>query len=291
MKAIIFGANGQDGQYLYKVLQRSNIECLGVSRSGNWINGHVEDNLFVENLIKINRPEFIFHLAANSTTHHSAIIENHLTICQGTLNILESAIKHSPFSRIFLSGSGLQFRNINLPIHEMDPFEALSGYAACRIHTSYLARYYRSLGMKVYMGYFFNHESPRRPERHMSRKIAMAVRRISLGSEEKIEVGDGTVKKEWTYAGDVAEAIFILVNQEEIFESVIGSGEAHSIDEWVDCCFGLIGENASNHVVRKEIFTPEYKLLVSNPSTILSLGWKPTVSFQELASMLVNHIE
>ena len=116
-------SNGQDGYYLNEICKRNKLDVIGISRSpviGNVVD--VSDYYFVENFIKSEKPEYIFHLAANSTTRHDALFENHETISTGTLNILESVKRHSPGSRVFITGSGLQFENNAIPISETDNF-------------------------------------------------------------------------------------------------------------------------------------------------------------------------
>ena len=111
MKAIIFGANGQDGHYLNLILNQNNIETICISRSNSYVTGNVQDYEFVKNQLQIYKPEFIFHFAANSSTEHFCLFENHQTISTGTLNILEAARLYSAHSRIFISGSAVQFKN------------------------------------------------------------------------------------------------------------------------------------------------------------------------------------
>lgn len=287
MKALIFGVNGQDGFYLTALCRQLGVESVGISRSGDWVHGDVSSSNDVVSLVKHHKPDFIFHLAANSTTRHSALFENHQTICTGVLNTLESVREHCPSCRVFLCGSGVQFRNSGEPISERDDFEASSAYAVARIHSVYAARYYRSLGQRVYVGYLFHHESPLRPQHHVSQLIASAARRIRCGSDELLELGDISVQKEWTFAGDVARAIWMLVQQEDVFETTIGSGITHSIEEWLEQCFGCIGKNWRDFVSLREGYVPEYNRLVSDSRTIRSLGWAPTVSFGELARMMV----
>ncbi|MFM7853736.1 MAG: GDP-mannose 4,6-dehydratase, partial [Flammeovirgaceae bacterium] len=193
MKALIFGVNGQDGFFLSKFLLSEGIEVLGVSRTNSkWILGSVADFNFVHNLIKKERAEYVFHLAANSTTNHHALFENNQTIIDGTINILEAVYRHSPHSKVFISGSGLQFQNRSLPIKETDPFNAASAYSFARISSVYAARYYRSLGLKTYIGYFFNHDSPLRSDRHVNQKIVQTLKRIVNGSKENLELHDIT---------------------------------------------------------------------------------------------------
>ncbi len=288
MKALIFGANGQDGYYLSELCRLKGIESIGVSRSGDWARGDVSKYEQVDQLVKMHSPNYIFHVAANSTTRHDTLFENHKTISTGTLNILEASKIHSPDSKIFITGSGVQFENRGMPISETDNFEANSPYSVARIHSVYAARYYRSLGIRVYVGYLFHHESPFRKANHVSKMIALAVKRIADGSKENIELGDISVKKEWTFSGDVAKGIFTLIDQDTVFEAVIGSGVAYSIENWLEQCFGLIGKNWRDYVRIREGFTPEYKCLVSNPRTINSLGWFPSVGLQELAKMMMG---
>ncbi len=287
--AIIFGANGQDGYYLNELLKREGVNVIGISRSGNWLHTDISSYEDVKTIIKKHSPDYIFHLAANSTTRHDVLFENHDTISTGTFNVLEAVKLFSPHTKVFLSGSGLQFKNTGTPIKETDEFDATSPYAVSRIQSVYAARYYRSLGIQAYFGYFFNHESPLRPERHMSKKIACAVQRIAAGSNEKIEIGDISVKKEWTFAGDVVNGIYTLIKQDNVFEATIGSGLAYSIEEWLVECFRLIGKNWKDFVIEKDNFVSEYKVLVADPSTIFSLGWQPEVSFASLAKMMVEY--
>jgi GDPmannose 4,6-dehydratase len=291
MKAIIFGANGQDGFYLTKLLQQKNVEVTGVSRSGNFLHTDLTSFEEVAALVKNIRPDFIFHLAANSTTRHEALFENHETIATGTLNILESVKQFSPDTKVFISGSGLQFLNEDKPIKESDPFAANDAYAISRIQSVYAARYFRKIGLKVYVGYFFNHDSPLRSERHMTKKISAAATRIAKGSNEKLEIGDMDAVKEWSFAGDIVKGIWLLVNQENIFEANISSGEGHSIREWVKLCFELEGLNYKEHVIQAEGFKGAYRQLVSDNSLIKSLGYAPEVSFEMLAKKMLTESE
>ncbi len=285
--ALIFGANGQDGYYLSKLCHEKGIQPVGISRSGIGLTGDVSDFSQVEQFIRRYRPAYVFHLAANSTTRHSAIFENHKTICDGTLNILESVRLHAPQAKVFITGSGIQFENSGAPISENDPFEARNPYSAARIQSVYSARYYRSIGMNVYVGYLFHHESPMRKPGHISQMIAGAVKRIAGGSDEKIELGDISVEKEWTFAGDTTAGILTLVEQDEVHEAVIGSGISCTIQSWLENCFDLIGKDWRKYLQPKDGFSPEFKRLVSNPHTIDSLGWKPKIDMHGLARMMV----
>lgn len=290
MNAIIFGINSQDGIYLKEILESKNIVVKGVSRSvGEWIVGDIGDYEFVSELIKNEKPSYIFHLAANSTTRHNVLFENYKTISSGTLNVLESVKLYSPITKVFITGSGVQFKNVGVPIKETDEFEGNSPYSVARIHSVYAARYYRSLGIQTYIGYLFHHESPYRKHHHISKLTTDFIKSIGTKTTEKLELGDINVKKEWAYAKDIAEAIYTLVNQDVVWESTIGTGEIYSIKEWLINCFEIKGLNWENYVVTKNSdFKPEYNILQSNPSTIKSLGWKPMTSFYELAKIMME---
>jgi GDPmannose 4,6-dehydratase len=289
MKALIFGSSGQDGHYMHQLLIGKGLEVIGISRSSAEVRGNVADYSFVRSTIEKHRPDFIFHFAAQSTTAHKAIFENHEAIATGTLNILESCRLHVPGCRIFITGSGVQFVNSGKPIHETDPFEASSAYAVARIHSVYAARYYRSLGLKTYVGYLFHHESPFRKPGHISQLTTQAIKRIAAGSREKIPLGDIAVRKEWTFAGDVAEAMLTLVSQEHVSEAVIGTGITHSIQEWLEVCFAQVGKDWKDFVEPAgDRFTAEYAVLASNPETLHSLGWKPRISFEQLAALMLK---
>ena len=291
MNAIIFGINGQDGFYLRELLNDHSIEVIGVSRTmgSNWIQGNVKDFSFVSGLIKIHQPDFVFHLAAISTTQHNALFDNHDAISTGTINILESVKTHSPKTRIFLSGSAMQFKNIGLPIDENTPFEAGSAYAVARIHSVYAGRYYRNkFGLRVYIGYLFNHDSPLRSENHFNQKIVKAIRRIAEGSNEVLELGNIEVMKEFNYAADIVNAIWQLINHDTEFEAVIGSGKAYKLKDWVEYCFNKINKNWEDQVKQKPDFVPEYQILKSNPRLIMSIGWQPKMNFYQLADLMLK---
>lgn len=287
MKALIFGANGQDGYYLHELCKLKGIAPIGVARSGNGVLGDVSHYGQVEQLIKQYLPTYVFHLAANSTTRHDALFENHETISTGTLNILEAVKKHSAASKVFITGSGVQFKNTGNPISEHDEFEANSPYSVARIHSVYAARYYRSIGIRAYVGYLFHHESPHRKASHVSKKVVLAAQRIAAGSNEILEIGDIAVRKEWTYARDVMQGIMTLLDQDKIFEATVGSGLAYSIEDWLEQCFTLVGRDWHDHVRLSSGFVSEYKQLVSNPETINALGWHPNVTFSDLARMMM----
>lgn len=285
MNTIIFGANGQDGYYLSELLQEKGFTVYKAGRNTGINLLNFKD--LCDQVDKI-QPDYIFHLAANSTTNHNALFENHDTISTGTINILEAVKNYSPETKVFISGSGLQFVNNNKPIKETDAFEARDAYSVSRIHSVYAARYYRRLGIKAYVGYFFNHDSPRRSERHMAKKISTFAKMVAEGVDKKLEIGDINTVKEWTFAGDVVKGIYTLVQQDDLYEANISSGLGYSIKDWLDECFRVTDKEWEGHITLKNDFVAEYQSLVSDPSLIFSLGWRPETTFEQLAQMMVK---
>jgi GDPmannose 4,6-dehydratase len=287
MNALVFGANGQDGPYLLEGLRGRGIDATGYSRSGPWASLDVAERAAVDAVVAAARPDYVFQLAARSTTRHEALYDNHAAISTGCLNVLEAVRAHAPAARVFIAGSGVQFENVGQPIDEDTPFAATSAYAVARIQSVYAARYYRSLGVRAYVGYLFHHESPRRGPGHLSGVIAQAALRIAGGSAETLEIGDPSVVKEWTFAGDAMEGVLALVSQNDVFEAVIGSGEGHAVEEWLELCFARVGLAWREHVRSRPGFRAEYPVLVSRPTRLRGLGWRPRVSFAELAAMMM----
>ncbi len=287
--AVIFGSSGQDGFYLKELLHFNGLKTISVSRNSGDVQGDVGDFVFVEKIIQDLQPKFVFHLAANSSANHKTLFDNHNAISTGSFNILESVRNHSNSTRIFISGSALQFKNVGNPIDENTPFEAISSYSVSRIHSVYAARYFRNkFNLKVYVGYLFNHDSPLRKENHVNQMIVEGVIRIFNGSKEKLLIGNPTTRKEFNYAGDIVEAMWILVNQTEVYEVVIGSGVSISIKDWLEYCFDKFNLNWEEHVEIDSSFVSDYEVLVSNPALLKQLGWTPKVQPFELADMMLN---
>ena len=278
-RVIIFGAGGQDWHYLTNLCQREGYEVIGIGRHEKRPR-RLATYTDVSELMLTHQPAYVFHLAANSTTDHSAAEENHHTIGTGTFNILESVYKHSRKTRVFLAGSGLQ----------ISPWRIRESgvYVAARNYSKLLAQYYFGLGIKVFFGYFFHHESPLRKARHVSQIVATAARKAATGEKFRLELGDLSVEKEWTFAGDMMEAVWTLVNQDKIMVADLGTGEAQSIEEWADECFAAVRLDWRDYITGKTGFVPEYGRLVANPRNIFSLGWRPKVSFGDLARMMVD---
>jgi GDPmannose 4,6-dehydratase len=289
MVALIFGITGQDGFYLKRLLVQNGFSVIGISRTvGDYI-GDVSDKQLVYKLVGKYEPEFIFNFAAVSSTSHNCLYENHNTISLGAINIFEAVRELNTDSKIFISGSALQFKNDSLPISETNEFVANSPYAAERNYCVYLSRYYREkFSLKIYIGYFFNHDSSLRTLNHVNKKITSFVNSCSKG--DTLNIGDYSIKKEFNFAGDFMQAIWILVNQEQVFEAIIGSGKSYSILDWIKICFEMKNLDYNDFIVLEKSFMPEYTNLQSDPKLIFSLGWKPHTSISELAHIMINDI-
>lgn len=285
-QAIIFGATGQDGYYLRNLLLAKGWKVDPFNGRGRAIQVDVADASAVDRWIRTRRPARVFHLAARSTTSPEAGADNFRAIALGAWNILSSAWKHVPHARILVAGSGLQFRNRGRPIRENDPFDPSSPYAVARISAVQAARYFRRLGLRTYVGYLFHHESPRRRPGQMSRRIAAAA---AGKGRETLSIGDGRVRKEWAFAGDIVRGMWTLISQNQVMEACIGTGRAYAIQDWIRACFAVHGGDWRNKIILgRGGFVPEYRTLVSHPRRIFSLGWRPRVSLHQLARLMVE---
>lgn len=290
LNAIIFGISGQDGYYLSELLKQKNINVIGVSRNNEkYIQGDVSDYAFVKKLITNYKPDYIFHFAAVSSTKHNFLFENHAAISIGTLNILENVRLYSSHTKVFISGSAMQFRNDSLPINEISIFEPNSAYSCSRIDSVHTSRYFRDyFNIKVYIGYFFNHDSPLRSASHVNQQIILNAYNIKNNKEDKIKIGNPEILKEFNFAGDIVAAIWCLVQQDNIFETVIGSGNVYSIYDWAKYIFSSLELNLEEYLVIDTNFKSDYKVLQSDPRLIKSLGWVPKVDFYKLADLMIS---
>ncbi len=290
MKAVILGAAGQDGPYLETLLRRQGCAVITTARHAPHVILDVQNREAVFQLVREHKPDYLFQLAAASATRHELLFDHHNTIAGGALHVLEAIYRHAPHCKVFLPGSGLQFQNTGKPIGEQDPFEARDAYSLARIAAVHAARYYRSLGVKAYVGYFFNHDSPRRGGAHLNRRIINDIRAIREGKQNTLEIGDPTIKKEFGLAAEIMEATWTLVQQDIVYEAVLGTGLAHSIQEWIDACLKLAGLPADSAKYIRTVpgFQRPYEVLVSNPATINRLGWKVRTSLSELAALMWN---
>jgi GDPmannose 4,6-dehydratase len=288
VKAIIFGVSGQDGHYLRDVLNRHGVEVFGVARSGGDARLDVSDSVAVQHVVRQVRPDLVFNLAATSSTSHEDLWVNHAAISTGSLAILDAVERHASGAKVLLVGSGLQFINDGLPLHEQSPLGHSSPYVVARNQSLFAARYYRQRGLKTYFAFLFNHDSPMRSTRHLNMKIAEAAARVAVGLKGLLQIGDLDALKEFNYAGDVAQALWVLINQDDVFECVVGSGRTYKVREWIESCFKSKSLNWEEHVSINYEFHKPYNTLQSDPRLLFSLGWRPRVDFESLRKMMME---
>jgi len=292
---VVFGSGGQDGFFLAGIYRARGFRVVGVSRTRRHervfdesCTGDVNDWQFVDQLLSRVNPSIILQLAAISKMDHALMVANTNAIFLGLKNVLDWVYRNKSRAKIFFPGSALQFHNVGLPISEESPFQGGSPYSVCRIAGTFLARYYRQLGVRIYIGYLFNHESRYRTSDHLAGYIISGVRSIVEGKAKQLEIGDLNVEKEWTHAIDTCHAIALLVEQDELEEAVIGSGVVHSVRDFAKLCFERVGLDYRSYVISSENYFPRYKRMLANPERIFSLGWRPKIEFDELVDDLIG---
>ena len=279
MKAVIFGAGGQDGFYLAKILHREKIEVHAFNRMGC----DVSRASRVHEIIQQVRPDYVFNFAGVSSVKHTALGMNQDAIVNGTLYILQACHEHAPDARVFLTGSILQFRRDKL-VSLDSPLAFDSAYSAQRHAAVAMGRYYRALGLKVHVGFFGHHDSPLRPPYHLAQRIAQEAKKAAHGG--KVYLSDPDDQKEWNFAGDFMEAVWLLVNS-TTHEAVIGSGVTHSVRDYAVDCLRAAGEMEPWQHLQCHTTRP-YSIVTSTaPQTVKALGWEPRVSMEQLAKMMV----
>ena len=288
--AVIFGGGGQDGHYLNILLLSLGyrVVIFTYKRGADGLAVDVSDFDNVEIMLKKYRPEFIFHLAARSSTRHEVILENHRAIVDGTVAILEAVDRHIPNSKVFIASSALVFKNHGAPITENNDLIVDTAYALARVEALYIARYYRSRGIKVYVGFLFNHESPLRPPGSVVRQVTSGVVDIHCGLTKDLRVGNASVVKEWMWAGDAVAAIVALVSQAEIFEACIGDGIGKSVHDYAIACCNVLGIPAEQDIIGVAAYEAEYAALVSGSSRMRKLGWVPQLNLESVANKLIE---
>jgi GDPmannose 4,6-dehydratase len=288
MRALIFGGSGQDGFYLKQSLMRDRIEVTSAARSAGDLIVDVSDAALVAEVIRCVRPDLIFHLAAKSSVSHEHLWENHASIATGTLAILEAVDRFASSARVFIAGSALQFINEGLPLNEDSRLDSSSPYCCARNYALHVSRYFRSRGHRVYFGFLFNHDSRFRTSCHLNMRIAESAARAAIGQPHKLRIGDLEAEKEFNFAGDIADAMLRILQQEDEFEFVVGAGQAFSVLKWVELCYQFVGLDWRDHVDSDSEYKSPYQRLVSDPNRLLRLGWLPSVGISELADDMMK---
>jgi GDPmannose 4,6-dehydratase len=309
-RALITGITGQDGSYLSEFLLAKGYEVHGLVRRSSSFNtsridavrdqlhlhyGDLVDSTSLHTTIAKVQPTEIYNLAAQS--HVRVSFEMPEYTCDvtgaGVGRILEALRVSGVKARFYqASSSELYGKVVETPQTEKTPFHPRSPYAAAKAYGFYMTQNYReAYGMYCCNGILFNHESPRRGENFVTRKITRAVGRIVAGTQKKLALGNLDAKRDWGFAGDFVEAMWQMLQLDEPDDFVVATGETHSVREFLDVAFGRVNLGWKDFVVIDERFTrpAEVELLLGDPAKAKkAFGWVPKVGFKELVEMMVD---
>ncbi len=316
-KALITGITGQDGSYLAEFLLERGYEVHGIIRRASTFNTERIDHLYQDphingvqlflhygdigdstNLIKLLyriQPDEIYHLAAQSHVRVSFDIPEYTgdVTGLGTVRILE-AIRETGLKAKFYQASSSEMygKAQEIPQREATPFYPRSPYGAAKVYSYWLTVNYReSYGIFGCNGILFNHESPRRGETFVTRKISRAVGRIRAGLDDKIYLGNLEAKRDWGYAKEYIEAMWLMLQQKEPDDYVIATGESHSVREFLEEAFLYAGLDWRKHLaIDRRYYRPaEVDLLIGDPSKAKKqLGWEAKTQFKDLVRLMVD---
>ena len=317
-KALITGITGQDGYYLTEFLLHKDYEVYGIIRRSSSFNtsrlsviyqdpheknrrlfliyGDLNDASSINRIVRTVRPDEVYNLAAQSHVRVSFDIPEYTAEVTGlgTVRILE-AIRDAGLNnvRFYQASSSELYGNVEeIPQNEKTPFKPVSPYAIAKLYSFWMKSLYRqAYDIFACNGILFNHESPRRGETFVSRKISMAAARIKKGLQDKLYLGNLDARRDWGFAGDYVEAMWLMLQQEKADDYVIATGESHSVREFLDEAFGYLGLDWQRYVeVDPKYFRPvDVNNLIGDSSKAQRLlGWKPKVSFKQLVRMMVD---
>ncbi len=320
-RALISGITGQDGSYLAEFLIKQGYQVHGIVRRTSLFNtdridhiyqdphennpqvflhyGDMTDGTGLRRILHKVRPDEIYNLAAQSHVKVSFDQPEYTadTVATGTLRLLEAVRDYMDETgsvvRIYQAGSSEMFGSSLPPQSEVTPFHPRSPYAVSKVAAYWYAVNYReAYGMYIANGILFNHESPRRGETFVTRKITRAATRIKLGLQQKIYLGNLASRRDWGYAGDFVEAMWLMLQQEKPDDYVVATGEAHSVEEFLEAVFAILELNWREYVeIDARYFRPaEVDFLLGDPVKVRNvLGWKPRVNFDDLVRMMVEN--
>jgi GDPmannose 4,6-dehydratase len=316
MKALVTGITGQDGSYLTEFLLGKGYEVYGIIRRSSTFNtdridhiyndphnkpklkliyGDLTDGGNLSTILNDIQPDEIYNLAAQSHVRVSfdQPIYTANVDALGTLRILEALRMMKTPPRFYQASSSEMYgKVIETPQTETTPFYPRSPYACAKVYSFWQTVNYReAYGLFAVNGILFNHESPRRGETFVTRKITRAATRIKLGLQDKLFLGNLDAKRDWGFAGDYIAAMWLMLQQEKPDDFVIATGETHSVREFLDETFGYLNLDWHKHVeIDPRYFRPtEVDLLLGDASKAKRvLGWKPKVGFRELAQMMID---
>ena len=313
-KALITGISGQDGSYLSEFLLKKNYEVHGIIRRValedethrlwrireirdelNLHSGSLESFPSLAKIINKVQPDEIYHLAAQSYVANSFEDEFSTinTNVNGTHYMLASIKEFSPKSKFYFAGSSEMFgKTIETPQNEKTRFYPRSAYGISKVTGFEFTRNYReAYGMFASAGILFNHESPRRGFEFVTRKISLAVAKIKNNLQNELRLGNLEAKRDWGHARDYVEAMWLMLQQNISEDYVIGTGEQHSVKEFLDIAFSHVGLNYKDYVkIDKAFFRPaEVETLLADPSNSKKkLDWTPKVNFENLVKEMVE---
>lgn len=320
-KALITGITGQDGAYLAEFLLGRDYEVHGIIRRASTFNtdridhlyqdphdpnarmflhyGDLADGTGLRRVINEVQPDEFYNLGAQSHVKVSFDQPEYTAdiVYTGTLRLLEALRDYIEVSgkavRIYQAGSSEMFGASPPPQNEQTPFYPRSPYAASKVAAHWIAVNYReAYRMFVANGILFNHESPLRGETFVSRKITRAAGRIKLGLQEKLYLGNLEARRDWGFAGDYVETMWLMLQQAEADDYVVATGETHSVQELLEEAFGCLELDWQDHVaIDARYFRPtEVDALQGDAAKAKEkLGWEPKVTFKELVRMMVDH--
>ncbi|MEE8280518.1 MAG: GDP-mannose 4,6-dehydratase [Alphaproteobacteria bacterium] len=320
-KALITGITGQDGAYLAEFLLGRDYEVHGIIRRASTFNtdridhlyqdphdpnarmflhyGDLADGTGLRRVINEVQPDEFYNLGAQSHVKVSFDQPEYTAdiVYTGTLRLLEALRDYIEVSgkavRIYQAGSSEMFGASPPPQNEQTPFYPRSPYAASKVAAHWIAVNYReAYRMFVANGILFNHESPLRGETFVSRKITRAAGRIKLGLQEKLYLGNLEARRDWGFAGDYVETMWLMLQQAEADDYVVATGETHSVQELLEEAFGCLELDWQDHVaIDARYFRPtEVDALQGDAAKAREkLGWEPKVTFKELMRMMVDH--
>ena len=315
-KALITGVTGQDGSYLAELLLSRGYEVHGLIRKASTFNTDRINDLFIDphdpearfflhygdladstqliHLIYNLRPDEIYHLGAQSHVRVSFDIPEYTGDITGlgTVRILEAVRRSGVRTRFYQASSSEMFGDAPPPQCEATPFRPRSPYAAAKVYAYWTAVNYRNgFGMFASNGIMFNHESPRRGETFVTRKITRGIADIMAGRARHLYLGNLEARRDWGYAPEYVEAMWLMLQQDEPGEYVVGTGESHSVQEFLEEAFGYAGLDWREHVrIDRRYFRPtEVEALQADASKARrKLGWEPKVTFKELVRIMVD---
>src|SRR6266850_3484034 len=315
-KALITGITGQDGSYLAELLLSKNYQVYGIIRRSSSLNtgridhiyqdphepdqrlilvhGDLNDGSSLNRIIRTVQPAEIYHLGAQSHVRVSFDVPEYAGNITGlgTVRILEAIREAGVETKFYNASSSEMFGSAPAPQNETTPFYPRSPYAAAKLYAHWMTVNYREgHGLFACNGILFNHESPRRGETFVTRKITRAVARIKLSRQNKLFLGNLDAQRDWGYAPDYVEAMWLMLQQPEPDDYVVATGETHSVREFLDEAFGYLNLDWNKYVeIDARYYRPtEVDLLQGDASKAQrKLGWAAKVKFRHLVRLMVD---